>query len=42
MKEAKISIKKWTDNEKIRWGDTGVEFFIRDKAVLFGNLKVPP
>ncbi len=42
MSNKKVAIKKWTENETIEWGVATVEFFIRDKEILFGNLKVPP
>jgi len=35
-------MKKWDSNEKLEWGVAKVEFFIKDKDTLFGNLKVPP
>jgi|WetSurMetagenome_2_1015567.scaffolds.fasta_scaffold1025474_2 mannose-6-phosphate isomerase-like protein (cupin superfamily) len=41
MSNSKIEVKKWTGNEKLDWGVTKVEFFIKDEKILFGNLKVP-
>lgn len=42
MKNSKAEVRKWIENEKITWGEAKIEFFIKDDAVLFGNLKLPP
>ena len=38
----KDSLKIYHKGEKIEWGVTSVEFYVKEENFMFGNLKVPP